>query len=120
MHVVHAISNHLSVLNSYLRFLLISADEISPNSTSDASAMLDSPKSPDDINNDRYHMLSGICVEALCSQLVSYSDEDLCYFLMSIEALLETELGRQRLTHEKVNKCVIYLQDLSSTGIMCL
>ena len=66
--------------------------------------MFNSPKSPEDINKDRYHMLSGICVEALCSQIVSYSDEDICYFLMSIKALLETELGRQRLTHEKVFK----------------
>lgn len=64
--------------------------------------MFDSPKSPEVINKDRYHMLSGICVEALCSQLVAYSDEDFGYFLMSLNALLETQFGRERLTQEKV------------------
>ena len=91
-----------------LGFVYILADEIPSISTSDASSMLDSPKSPDDINKDRYHMLSGICVEALCSQLITYSDEDFCYFLMSINALLETELGRERLTQEKVNTQIIF------------
>jgi len=81
--------------------VLGAADEISPISNKDTASMFNSPKSPEDINKDRYHMLSGICIEALCSQLVSYSDEDLCYFLMSIKALLETELGRERLTCEK-------------------
>ena len=71
--------------------------------------MFNSPKSPEDINKDRYHMLSGICVEALCSQIVSYSDEDLCYFLMSIKALLETELGRERLTCEKVENICLFI-----------
>ena len=71
-------------------------------SSADASSMLDAQVKPEEINNNRYHMLSGICIEALCTPFVSYSEEDTGYCLSSIEALLDTSLGRERLTLDKV------------------
>ena len=83
-------------------FVIISADEVPPPSNSDASTMFDSPKSPEDINKDRYNLISGVCLEALCSQFVMYSDEDFRYCLCTVQSLLETAFGRQRLTQQKV------------------
>lgn len=81
---------------------MFAADEIPVISSADASSMLDSQMKPEEINNNRFHMLSGICIEALCTPFVSYSEEDTGYCLSSVEALLDTSIGRERLTLDKV------------------
>ena len=99
---------------------MISADEAPRMSNVDMTSMLSSPKSPEEINKDRYHMLTGLCIEALCSQLVGYSVDDIGYCLSSIEAMLSTSFGREHLAQDKVClKHIICLNALYLSKCSC-
>ena len=82
--------------------LFVSADETPAGSNVDADSMLGSTTSPDDINKDRYHMLSGLCSEVMCAPLASYPSETVDCCLHATDILLDSEFGRGRLSQDKV------------------
>eukprot|EP00794_Sanderia_malayensis_P020258 gene20258-22242_t len=82
--------------------ILQAADENLPQSdNTDVLSMTNESRDPQDINKDRYHLLNGICMEALCSPFVNYSSEDFNCCLCSIDSLLATTFGRAQLTQDK-------------------
>ena len=59
-------------------------------------------KTPSDMNRDRFQLILGVCVEALCSPLSVYPPRTIETCVESVQPLLETQFGRKCIVKTKV------------------
>ena len=61
-------------------------------------------KSLSDINKDRFHLVYGICMEAMCSPLSTYPHGTVETCIHAVSALLDSPFGRSCIVSKKVCK----------------
>lgn len=57
-------------------------------------------KSHEEINRDRFHLIAGICIEAMCSPMATYPQGTVETCIDAVNALLESNFGRTRIVHK--------------------
>lgn len=62
-------------------------------------------KSHEEINRDRFHLIAGICIEAMCSPMATYPQGTVETCIDAVNALLESNFGRTRIVHKNVSLC---------------
>lgn len=68
-------------------------DEIQPKITIDTSI----EKNDVEINRDRFHLISGVCIEAMSSPLSTYPEGTMEACISTMNALLDSPFGRSRI-----------------------
>ena len=64
------------------------------------------PKSPEELNKERFHLLLGLCVKALCSTRLTYSAETITSCVNAVNSLLEATWARNCLGEDSVSASV--------------
>ena len=64
------------------------------------------PKSPEDLNTERFHLVLGLCVKALCSTRLTYSPETVTSCVNAVNCLLEAPWARDCISSDSVSKYV--------------
>lgn len=62
-----------------------------------------SPKSPEDLNTERFHLVLGLCVKALCSTRLTYSPETVTSCVNAVNCLLEAPWARECIGNDSVS-----------------
>ena len=67
-------------------------------------------KSAQDLNTERFHLLLGLCVKALCSTRLTYSAETVTSCINAVNSLLEAPWARNCLGADNVSVlCILIL-----------
>ena len=62
-----------------------------------------SSKSPEELNSERFHLLLGLCVKALCSTRLTYSPETVTSCVNAVNCLLESPWARDCIGNDSVS-----------------
>lgn len=96
--------NSFQIISKFSRFFLV--DETRTKISMDTNMEKDS----NEINRDRFNLVAGICVEAMCSPLSSYPDGTMAACIHSIVSLLQSPYGRSQISSNKVISPDLFLE----------
>ena len=66
-------------------------------------------KSPEDLNSERFHLVLGLSVKALCSTRLTYTPETITSCINAVNCLLDAPWAREYIGHNDVSRKLLDL-----------
>ena len=76
------------------------------------------PKSPEDLNSERFHLALGLCVKALCSTRLTYSSETVTSCVNAVNCLLEAPWARNCIGSDSVSIHTVGLEVTAASEVL--